>query len=87
MTHTFTTSEGDLCQTNAEWIVEDYEEGVSLVPFADFDEVEFTDAYATVSSGSTETPASASILDIRQSGSVLTSCSASGETVTCTYTG
>ncbi|KUI61454.1 Aspergillopepsin-2 [Cytospora mali] len=87
VTHTFSSTEGDLCQENAEWIVEDFEEGLSLVPFADFDEVEFTDAYTTKSSGTTETPASADILDIRQSGEVLTSCSASGETVTCTYTG
>ncbi|ROV87030.1 hypothetical protein VSDG_10026 [Cytospora chrysosperma] len=87
VTHTFTSTEGDLCQTNAEWIVEDFEEGLSLVPFADFDEVEFTDAYATLSTGSTASPADASILDIRQSGEVLTSCSASGETVTCSYTG
>lgn len=76
-----------MCQTNAEWIVEDYEEGVSLVPFADFDEVEFTKAYATLTSGSTATPADATIFEIRQSGEVLTSCSASGETVTCSYTG
>lgn len=86
VTHTFTTSEGDLCEYDAEWIVEDYEEGLSLVPFADFDSVEFTDAYAT--SGSTTINAGeGSIIDIRQSGTVYTSCSATGETVTCEYTG
>lgn len=31
-----------LCEENAEWIVEDYEEGSSLVPFANFGTVEFT---------------------------------------------
>lgn len=86
VTHTFTTSEGDLCEYDAEWIVEDFEEGVSLVPFADFDEVVFTDAYAT-SGSSTIKAGSGSIIDIRQSGTVYTSCSASGETVTCSYTG
>lgn len=86
VTHTFSSTEGDLCEYDAEWIVEDYEEGLSLVPFADFDSVEFTDAYATA--GSTTIKAgSGSIIDIRQSGTVYTSCSASGETVTCTYTG
>lgn len=86
VTHTFSSTEGDLCEYDAEWIVEDYEEGLSLVPFADFDSVEFTDAYATA--GSTTIKAgSGSIIDIRQSGTVYTSCSASDETVTCTYTG
>lgn len=88
VTHTFTSSEGDLCEYDAEWIVEDYEEGLSLVPFADFDSVEFTDAYATKSTGATvDAGTDATIIDIRQSGSVLTSCSATGETVTCTYAG
>ena len=31
-----------LCEENAEWIVEDYEEGSSLVPFANFGTVTFT---------------------------------------------
>lgn len=87
VTHTFTSTEGDLCEYNAEWIVEDYEEGVSLVPFADFDSVEFTDAYATTSSGTVDAGDDATIIDIRQSGTVYTSCSASGTTVTCTYEG
>lgn len=88
VTHTFTSTEGDLCEYDAEWIVEDYEEGLSLVPFADFDSVEFTSAYATKSTGATvDAGTDATIIDIRQSGSVLTSCSATGETVTCTYAG
>lgn len=86
--HTFTSSEGDLCEYDAEWIVEDFEEGVSLVPFADFDSVTFTDAYATKSTGATvDAGTDATIIDIRQSGTVYTSCSASGTTVTCDYTG
>lgn len=88
VTHTFTSTEGDLCEYDAEWIVEDYEEGLSLVPFADFDSVEFTDAYATKSTGTTvDAGDDATIIDIRQSGTVYTSCSASGTTVTCTYEG
>jgi len=37
---------------NAEWIVEDFEEGNSLVPFADFGSVTFTDAVAKTASES-----------------------------------
>jgi hypothetical protein len=45
VTHTFTSQTGTLCQTNAEWIVEDFESGGSLVPFADFGTVTFTGMY------------------------------------------
>lgn len=85
--YSWTTSEGDLCEYDAEWIVEDFEEGLSLVPFANFDSVEFTEAYATKSSGTTVEAGSGSIIDIRQSGTVYTTCSATGETVTCSYEG
>lgn len=79
-THTFSAQSGSLCEYNAEWIVEDFQSGLSLVPFADFDSVTFTGCSPSVS-GST-------IIDIRQSGSVLTSCSTSGTSeVTCDYIG
>lgn len=84
MTHTFSGSTGSLCETNAEWIVEDYEEGSALVPFADFDTVTFTDSYVK-SSGSWVGVDGATIIDIKQSSTVLTSCSASGSTVECSY--
>ncbi|KOS23211.1 Aspergillopepsin-2 [Escovopsis weberi] len=77
--------QGSLCQTDAEWIVEDFESGGSLVQFANFGSVTFTGASATGSSG-TVTPAGSDILDIRTSaGQVLTDCSASGSTVSCRY--
>lgn len=41
VTHDFTDQQGDLCGENAEWIVEDYEEGSSLVPFADYGSITF----------------------------------------------
>ncbi|KAE9396567.1 hypothetical protein BT96DRAFT_958149 [Gymnopus androsaceus JB14] len=82
------TSTAKLCETNAEWIVEDFEEcdgnDCSLVPFADFGTVEFTGAEATTSSG-TVTAAGATIIDIEQN-EVLTSSSVSGSTVTVKYT-
>ncbi|KAJ3727060.1 acid proteinase [Lentinula raphanica] len=81
------TSSSRLCETNAEWIVEDFEEcegnDCELVPFANFGTVEFTSASATTSSG-TVTPAGATIFDIEQN-SVLTSVSQSGSTVTVEF--
>ncbi|KKY20475.1 putative glutamic protease eqolisin [Phaeomoniella chlamydospora] len=77
VTHTFSGESNTLCETNAEWIVEDFSENNSLVPFADFGTVTFTDAYATTSSG-TVGVSGGSILDIKQNGQVLTSVSTSG---------
>ncbi|KAI0057344.1 hypothetical protein BV25DRAFT_1831170 [Artomyces pyxidatus] len=78
------TSSSALCQENAEWIVEDYEEGSSLVPFANFGAVTFTDASATTSSGSLG-PSGATVIDIKQNNKVLTSVSTSGSGVTVSY--
>ena len=78
------TSSSALCEENAEWIVEDYEEGDSLVPFADFGTVTFTGASATTSSGSIG-PSGATLIDIEQDGEVLTSASVSGSDVTIKY--
>ncbi|KAJ7198909.1 aspergillopepsin [Mycena haematopus] len=79
------TSSAELCGENAEWIVEDYEEGSSLVPFANFQKVVFTAAEATTSSGSTVGPSGATIIDIKQSSKVLTSVSATSDGVTISY--
>ncbi|OJJ75344.1 hypothetical protein ASPBRDRAFT_119387 [Aspergillus brasiliensis CBS 101740] len=85
VTHTFSGNvEGDLCETNAEWIVEDFESGDSLVAFADFGTVTFTNAEAT-SGGSTVGPSGATIMDIEQDSTVLTESSVSGDSVTVTY--
>ncbi|PSR76997.1 acid proteinase [Coniella lustricola] len=80
VTQSFSAETDPLCEYNAEWIVEDFESGSSLVAFADFDTVTFTDCSPSVS-GST-------IVDIRQSREILTSCATSGTTqVTCEYVG
>ncbi|KAJ4415151.1 hypothetical protein N0V82_007521 [Gnomoniopsis sp. IMI 355080] len=88
VTETFSgVTDGSLCEYDAEWIVEDFEEcdpDCELVPFADFGTVTFTDASAVID-GATVTPAEATIIDIEQSNKVLTSCSASSSEVTCTY--
>ncbi|VDC06724.1 unnamed protein product [Peniophora sp. CBMAI 1063] len=84
VTHTF-SGQPSLCEYDAEWIVEDFESNGGLVPFANFGTVTFTGASATSSSGSTG-PSGATIIDIEQSNKVLTSCSASSSSVTCSYT-
>ncbi|KAJ3889209.1 acid proteinase [Lentinula edodes] len=82
------SSSAKLCETNAEWIVEDFEEcegnSCSLVPFANFGTIEFTGASATTSSG-TVTPAGSTLIEIEQSNKVLTTVSQSGSTVTVVY--
>jgi hypothetical protein len=85
VSHTFTGQSGTLCETNAEWIVEDFEENGALVPFCNFHTVSFTGASAK--SGSTTVGVTgATIIDIEQNGQVLTNCGTSGSsTVTCTY--
>ena len=55
------TSSSSLCGTNAEWIVEDFDEGGSQVPFANFGTVDFSGAVASLSDGSTASPGSGSL--------------------------
>ena len=84
VSHTF-SGQPSLCEYNAEWIVEDFEEGSSLVPFADFGTVVFSSASATTTSGSSVGPSGATTIDIEQSGKVLTSVSVSSSSVTVEY--
>jgi hypothetical protein len=65
-------SDATLGGQNAEWIVEDFEEDDSLVAFADFGTVTFTDAYA-VAGGEDIGVEDATIIDIEQDSTVLTS--------------
>ncbi|KAG8882331.1 hypothetical protein FRB97_007466 [Tulasnella sp. 331] len=76
------TSSYALCEQNAEWIVEDYEEGSSLVTMANFGTVTFTGASAGLVSGGSEGPSGASLIDIEQNSKVLTSSSISSSSVT-----
>jgi hypothetical protein len=88
VSHTFTgQTQGTLCGQNAEWIVEDFTEGSSLVPFADFGTVTFTGSSAIVG-GATVTPATANadtIILVSSSNQELTSTTVSGSTVTVNY--
>ncbi|EKG15813.1 Peptidase G1 eqolisin [Macrophomina phaseolina MS6] len=80
------TSSSALGGQNAEWIVEDFESNGSLVNFADFGTVLFTNAVAKTSSGTTVGPSGATSIDIKQSNKVLTSVSYPGtDEVEVTY--
>jgi len=80
------SSSSSLCEYNAEWIVEDYEEGSSLVSFANFGTVTFSGASAGTNSGSVG-PSGATIIDIDQNNQVLTSSSVGDDSVTVQYVG
>ncbi|KAK1237989.1 hypothetical protein MKX08_002568 [Trichoderma sp. CBMAI-0020] len=87
VSHTFSNQNSPLPGTSAEWIVEDFTSGSSLVPFADFGSVTFTGSSALVN-GKTVTPGSGSstIIDLENSrGQIITSTSISGSSVTVNY--
>jgi len=67
-----------LSGASAEWILEDFESGSSLVPFAAFPTSSFTGS--AVHSGTTVTPSTATLIDIVQN-SELCSATLSGSTV------
>lgn len=76
ISHAFTSSEtlSPLCQTDAEWIVEDYVEDLAFVEFADFGTFTFTDASVVTAAGTTGL-ADAEIFDIEQSSVIRTNSS------------
>ncbi|KAG8862098.1 hypothetical protein FRB96_002128 [Tulasnella sp. 330] len=78
------TSNNALCGQDAEWIVEDYEENGGLVPFANFDAIEFSGAMATNQTGSVG-PGSATVIDINQNNIVLTSTTTNTSSINITY--
>lgn len=71
---------------NAEWIVEDYESGGSLVTLDNFGSVTFTSASAGLSNGESVGTDGADLIDLEQNGQVLTSVSVpSSSEVVVTY--
>ncbi|MCJ1475770.1 hypothetical protein MMC13_004434 [Lambiella insularis] len=65
------SASADLAGKNAEWIVEDFEEGSSLVPLVDFGSITFTNCVAKTGS-ETLSLSSASLIDIKQGSTVRT---------------
>jgi WD40 repeat protein len=75
-----------LCRQNAEWIVEDFEQGGSLVALSNFGTVVFSAASAALSTGGTEGLSSATIIDLKQGSTVYTDVTIdSGSQVTVKY--
>ncbi len=78
---------GELCQTNAEWIVEDFSVGGKLIPFADFGRVRFENA-SYVAVGQTHGVRGAMEVNIAHDNDVLARCRKEGRSaVECTYEG
>ncbi|KAF4457202.1 hypothetical protein F53441_766 [Fusarium austroafricanum] len=88
VTHSFTNTPSTLCETNAEWIVEAFQENGSQVNLANFGTVTFTDASVSGSSG-TSGPSGAEIIDISpdQGSTVQAQGSISRNSVTVQYVG
>ncbi|KAJ5638424.1 hypothetical protein N7528_000814 [Penicillium herquei] len=85
VSHEFFGGEGgELGELNAEWIVEDFQQGLALVDFANFGTVSFRNACA-VDNGTVVGPSAASLVDIKQRGIVLTSSSVTDNTVVVSY--
>ncbi|EAT91974.2 hypothetical protein SNOG_00479 [Parastagonospora nodorum SN15] len=89
MGKTLTAARGsELCQQNAEWIVEDFTYDGVQVPMSDFGMVVFTNAAATHSDGSKEGLERATVFNLRKDGDYYTEAtidSASQATVNFTY--
>ncbi|KAJ7205464.1 peptidase A4 family-domain-containing protein [Mycena pura] len=81
------TSTAPLCLADAEWIVEDFEEGTFLMPFADFGSITFSDASATTQDGGTVGPCGSGshLIDMVQSGLQFASASCAASSVTVDY--
>lgn len=85
VTHTFVGNvQSELCEYNAEWIVEDFSTLGGLAPIVDFGNVTFSGAEAT-SGGRIFGPSGASLVDIKQGENVLTSSSVTNDSVTIDY--
>lgn len=86
VSHTF-PEDPELCQENAECIVEDFTVGGKFVPFANFGEVEFIDATAHTLAGQTVTPPSATLVGLVENSKVIAKASTGPHSVTISYVG
>lgn len=73
-----------LCQQDAEWIVEDFEDNGAAVPFADFGTVTFDNALAQTPLGPMG-PSKANLIVIEQGGQTLTNAAVGTSSVTVSY--
>lgn len=72
-----------LCETNAEWIVEDFSINTGLAPFANFGTVSFLNAVASAG-GNRSSPSGGVVMEIYQDR-ILTTTSVTKESVTVSY--
>ncbi|KZV78814.1 hypothetical protein EXIGLDRAFT_783225 [Exidia glandulosa HHB12029] len=79
------TSSDALCESDAEWIVEDFLISKVRVPMADFKTITFTNPIATQSNGARVGPGNATIIEMRQNGTVFTSTTVSSTSVSVKY--
>lgn len=68
-----------LAGQNAEWIVEDFQSGDSMVALADFDEVRFTGCEARASNGDVLGLNGGTIIELKQAEKVLTQVTVQGD--------
>jgi hypothetical protein len=75
-----------LIGNSAEWIVErpGFSDG-SLTRLADYGTVQFTHAHAERIGGATMTPADGDTINMTEHGKTVSTATATGETVTCTF--
>lgn len=85
--HQITNPRSSLCRASADWIVEDFSKQGHEVPFANFHEINFTDASAE-GSGGRVTPRGGTLVEILgKDHQTLAKCSIEGDDVACKYTG
>lgn len=85
VSYTFSGQTDSLCETNAEWIMEDLSGGSGLLNFADFGSDFTISGAAALSNGALVDTTGATIMDIYQNKEVLTSTTASGTNVIISY--
>ena len=83
VSHTF-SGQPSLCEYNAEWIVEDFEDNGEPVPFANFGTVTFESAQAMTPTGF-KGPMTANVIVIEQDGQTLTNAIVDDSSVTVSY--
>ena len=74
-----------LMGNSAEWIVERPSSNGSLVSLADYGTVQFTHAHAERIGGATMKPADGDTINMSEHGKTVSTATATGETVTCTF--
>ncbi|CEJ91864.1 hypothetical protein VHEMI07552 [[Torrubiella] hemipterigena] len=86
--HTWDNGPSTLCNSGAEWIVEQFFHGQDQAEFVPYGSVTFTDAYISTDSGAQITPSTkgSDVITLKNNGVVRSTCSTSKNTLTCNST-